>query len=203
MKVVVGISGASGAPYARRMLDFLAGPGRDAGIDTHVIFTKFGRLNWNDEVGTDPAAYGLPTYNPGDMTAPFASGSSRFDAMCVIPCSAGQIGRMAHGVSADLVGRAADVMLKEQRRLVLVVRETPFSLIHLRNMTTLVEAGAVVMPASPSFYSRPDTLDALLDTVVARALDRMGIDNELMKRWDGRPPPEQRGPTSLTRGASS
>ena len=202
MKVVVGISGASGAPYARRMLDFLAGPGRDAGIDTHVIFTKFGRLNWNDEVGTDPLAYGLPIYNPGDMTAPFASGSARFDAMCVIPCSAGQIGRMAHGVSADLVGRAADVMIKERRRLVLVVRETPFSLIHLRNMTTLVEAGAVVMPASPSFYSRPTTLDALLDTVVARALDRMGIDNELMKRWDGRPPPDQRGPTSLTRGAS-
>lgn len=202
MKIVVGISGASGAPYARRMLDFLAGPGREAGIDTHVIFTKFGRLNWNDEVGTDPAAYDLPLYNPGDMTAPFASGSARFDAMCVIPCSAGQIGRMAHGVSADLVGRAADVMIKERRRLVLVVRETPFSLIHLRNMTTLVEAGAVVMPASPSFYSRPETLDALLDTVVARALDRMGIDNALMKRWDGRPPPALRGPTDLTRGGS-
>jgi len=202
MKIVVGVSGASGAPYARRMLDFLAGPGREAGIETHVIFTKFGRLNWNDEVGTDPLAYGLPIHSPGDMTAPFASGSARFDAMCVIPCSAGQLGRMAHGVSADLVGRAADVMLKERRRLVLVVRETPFSLIHLRNMTTLVEAGAVVMPAAPSFYSRPDSLDALLDTVVARALDRMGIDNELMKRWDGRPPPELRGPTPLTRGAS-
>jgi len=202
MKVVVGVSGASGAPYARRMLDFLAGPGRQAGIDTHVVFTKFGRLNWADEVGTDPAAYGLPIHSPGDMTAPFASGSARFDAMAIIPCSAGQVGRIAHGVSSDLVGRAADVMLKERRPLVMVVRESPFSLIHLRNMTTLVEAGAVVMPASPSFYSRPDTLDALLDTVVARALDRMGIDNALMKRWDGRPPPDQRGPTALTRGAS-
>lgn len=198
MKVVVGISGASGAPYARRMLDFLAGPGRDAGIDTHVVFTRFGRLNWDDEVGTNPRDYGLPLYNPGDMTAPFASGSARFDAMCILPCSAGQIGRIANGVSADLVGRAADVMLKEGRRLVMVVRETPFSLIHLRNMTTLVEAGATVMAAAPSFYSRPQTLDDLLDTVVARALDRMGIDNSLMKRWDGRPPAAERGPTSLT-----
>jgi 4-hydroxy-3-polyprenylbenzoate decarboxylase len=186
MRVVLGVSGASGAPYAARMMHFFAGPARDAGIEAHVIFTKFGRLNWQDEVGTDPASYGLPIYNPGDMTAPFASGSARFDAMCIIPCSAGQVGRIATGVSADLVGRAADVMIKERRPLVLVVRETPFSLIHLRNMTTLVEAGATVMAAAPSFYSRPTSLEALLDTVVARALDRMGIDNELMQRWNGR-----------------
>lgn len=186
-KVVIGVSGASGAPYAERMLRFFAGPGRDAGVEAHVVFTRYGRLNWQDEVGTDPAEYGLPLYNPGDMTVPFASGSARFDAMCVIPCSAGQLGRIAHGVSADLVGRAADVFLKERKPLVLVVRESPFSLIHLRNMTQLVEAGATVMPASPSFYSRPTTRDELLDTVVARALDRMGLDNDLMRRWAGRP----------------
>ena len=185
-RVVVGVSGASGAPYADRLLRFLAGPGREQGIETDVIFTKFGRMNWADEVGTDPESLGLRIFNPGDMTAPFASGSARYDAMCVVPCSAGQLGRIASGVSADLVGRAADVFIKERRPLVLVVRETPFSLIHLRNMTTLVEAGAIVMPASPSFYSRPETIDALLDTVVARALDRMGIDNSLMKRWAGR-----------------
>lgn len=188
MKVVVGISGASGAPYAARMLDFLTGPGRAAGIETHVVFTKYGRLNWTDEVGTDPRAYDVPLYNPGDMTPAFASGSSRFDAMCIVPCSAGQLGRIAHGVSADLVGRAADVFIKERKPLVMVVRESPFSLIHLRNMTTLVEAGAVVMPAAPSFYSKPQTRDQLLDTVVARALDRMGIDNALMTRWAGRNP---------------
>ncbi len=200
MKVVVGVSGASGAPYARRMLDFFAGIGRDAGIEAHVVFTKFGRLNWADEVGTDPAEYGLPLYSPGDMTAPFASGSARFDAMCIVPCSAGQVGRIAHGVSADLVGRAADVMLKERRPLVLVVRETPLSLIHLRNLTILAEAGATIMPASPSFYSRPQSLDALLDTVVARTLDQMGVENGLMKRWAGRPGPEARGPTAFSKG---
>ena len=192
MKLVVGVSGASGAPYAWRMLQFLAGPGAEAGIETHVVFSKFGRLCWDDEVGTNPADLGLPIYNPGDMTAPFASGSARFDAMIVVPCSVGQVGRMAHGLSADLIGRAADVMLKERRTLILVVRETPFSLIALRNMTTLVEAGAIVMPAAPSFYSQPDSVEALLDTVVARALDRVGIDNELMRRWAGRLPAEER-----------
>ncbi len=192
MKLVVGISGASGAPYARRLLDFLAGPGREAGIETHVVFTRFGKLCWTDEVGTDPDAYGFPTYNPGDMTAPFASGSARFDAMVVVPCSAGQLGRIAHGVSADLVGRAADVMLKERKPLLLVLRESPFSLIHVRNMQAVMEAGARVMPAAPSFYSAPATVDALLDTVVARILDQLGVDNALMRRWDGRPPPDAR-----------
>jgi 4-hydroxy-3-polyprenylbenzoate decarboxylase len=192
MKLVVGVSGASGAPYAWRMLSFLSGPGREAGIETHVVFSKFGRLCWDDEVGVDPASFDLPIHNPGDMTAPFASGSARFDAMVVVPCSVGQVGRIAHGVSADLIGRGADVMLKERKPLVLVVRETPFSLIALRNMATLVEAGAVVMPAAPSFYSQPDSVEALLDTVVARALDRLGVDNDLMRRWAGRPPARER-----------
>ncbi len=187
MKLVVGVSGASGAPYAARLLDFLAGPGREAGIETHVVFTRFGRLCWQDEVGTDPRAYPFPVYAPGDMTAPIASGSARFDAMVVVPCSAGQLSRIASGASADLVGRAADVMLKERRRLVLVLRESPYSLIHLRNMVAVTEAGAIVMPASPSFYSQPKSREELLDTVVARTLDLVGIDNALMRRWAGRP----------------
>jgi 4-hydroxy-3-polyprenylbenzoate decarboxylase len=185
MKLVLGISGASGAPYAERAMRFLAGPGREAGIETDVVFTKTGRLVWQHEVGTDPSEFGFRTYSPGDMTAPFASGSARYDAMLVIPCSAGCMARIAHGVSADLVGRAADVMLKERRPLVLVLRETPFSLIHLRNMEQITLAGGVVMPAAPSFYSRPKTMDALLDTVVARAFDRVGIANELVRRWSG------------------
>lgn len=188
MRLVLGISGASGAPYARRAMEFLAGPGRAAGIETDVVFTKTGRLVWQHEVGTDPAEHGLRTYAPGDMTAPFASGSARYDGMLVVPCSVGCAARVAHGVSNDLVSRAADVMLKERRPLVMVVRETPFSLIHLRNLTQLAEAGAFVMPASPSFYSKPRTIDALLDTVVCRALDRLGVDNDLMRRWSGMEP---------------
>lgn len=185
MKLVLGISGASGAPYARRALDFLSTVGREAGVETDVVFTKTGRVVWNHEVGVDPAEYGLKIWPAGDLTVPFASGSARYDAMLILPCSVGCAARIAHGLSADLVGRAADVMLKERRPLVLVIRETPFSLIHLRNMQQLVEAGAIVMPAAPSFYSRPATIDALLDTVVARAFDRLGIPNELMRRWSG------------------
>lgn len=185
MKLVLGISGASGAPYARRALAFLSGPGREAGIETDVVFTKTGRIVWNHEVDDDPAAFGFKVWPAGDMTAPFASGSARYDAMLVIPCSSGCLARIAHGMSVDLVGRAADVMLKERRPLVLVLRETPLSLIHLRNMEQVVAAGAVVMPAAPSFYSRPATMEALIDTVVARALDRLGIANELVRRWSG------------------
>lgn len=185
MKLVVGVTGASGAPYAARLFRFLAGPGREAGIEASVVFTKTGRLVWQHEVGTDPSEFGLRIWPPGDMTAPFASGSARYDAMIVLPCSAGSMGRIAHGLSTDLVSRAADVMLKERRPLVLVLRETPFSLIHIRNMELVTLAGGIVMPAAPSFYSKPTSTDALLDTVVARALDRVGIDNQLVRRWSG------------------
>lgn len=187
-RIVVAVSGASGAPYARRLLDFCAGPGRGH-VAPHLVFTRVGRMCWADEVGTDPADYGFPVASNQDLGAIFASGSARFDGMVVIPCSAGQLSRIAHGTSSDLVSRAADVMLKERRRLVLVLRESPYSLIHVRNMTACIEAGAVIMPASPSFYSRPQGIDGLLDTVVARALDQLGVDNDLMTRWTGRPPP--------------
>ena len=185
-RVVVGVGGASGAPYALRILEFFKEYGEEVGIEPHVVFTKTGRLVWNDEVGVDPASFGFPVYRPQDMTAPFASGSSRFDAMVVIPCSAAGMARIAHGVSHDLVGRAADVMLKERRPLVLVVRESPYSLIHLRNMVAVTEAGAMVIPASPSFYSAPAGVTELLDTVTARVLDQLGVDNKLMRRWTGR-----------------
>lgn len=184
-RVVVAVSGASGAPYAARLLDFCAGAGRDA-IEPHVVFTRVGRMCWADEVGTDPKSLGFPIYSNQDLAAAFASGSSRFDGMVILPCSAGQLGRIAHGTSTDLVSRAADVMLKERRPLVMVLRESPYSLIHVRNMALLIEAGAVVMPASPSFYSRPEGVEGLLDTVVARALDQLGVDNALMERWSGR-----------------
>lgn len=182
MKLVVGVTGASGAPYAARALAFLR---QAPGIEVDVVFTRTGRLVWQHEIGTDPADLGFRTWSPGDLTAPFASGSARYDGMLILPCTAGTMGRIAHGISTDLVSRTADVMLKERRPLVLVLRETPLSLIHLRNAELIVTAGGVVMPAAPSFYSRPTTVEALLDTVVARALDRLGVDNELMRRWSG------------------
>ena len=117
MKLVVGISGASGAPYAQRLLGFLKDHAQALDLDVHVVFSKYGRVVWNDEAGTDPADYGFPIYTPNDMTAPFASGSAGFDAMVVVPCSGGAVSRVATGVSVDLLGRAADVMLKERRKL--------------------------------------------------------------------------------------
>jgi 4-hydroxy-3-polyprenylbenzoate decarboxylase len=187
MKLVVGISGATGAPYARRLLDFLAAHGEVHGVSVDLVFTPTGRQVWKQEVGAEPA-YPWPVWKPHDFTAPFASGSALYDAMVVIPCSAGALSRIAYGMSVDLLGRAADVMLKERRRLVLVLRETPLSLVHARAIAQAIEAGAVVLPASPSFYSRPRTIDALVDTVVARVLDRLGLPNELMKRWTGLSP---------------
>ncbi len=187
MKLVVAVSGATGAPYARRLLDFLAEHGAAHGVSVDVVFTTTGKQVWAQEIGGAPR-HPFKTWSNHDFTAPFASGSSQYDAMVVIPCSAGQLARIAHGLSIDLVGRAADVMLKEQRKLVLVLRETPLSLVHARAITQVIEAGAVVMPASPSFYSGPKTIEALVDTVVARVLDRIGLPNELMTRWTGLTP---------------
>jgi 4-hydroxy-3-polyprenylbenzoate decarboxylase len=187
VKLVVAISGASGAPYARRLLDFLAAEGRAHGVAVDLVFTETGKQVWRQEIGAEPA-YPFRVWKNRDFTAPFASGSARYDGMVVIPCSAGAMARIAYGVSLDLVGRAADVMLKERRRLILCLRETPISLVHARAMTQVIEAGASVMPASPSFYSNPRDIGELVDTVVARVLDRLGIPNELMRRWEGLSP---------------
>ena len=184
MKLVVAISGASGAPYARRLLDFLAREGPAHGVSVDLVFTQTGKQVWKQEIGEEPR-YPFRVWKNQDFTAPFASGSALYDGMVVIPCSAGALSRIAYGISADLVGRAADVMLKERKRLVLVLRETPISLVHARAMTQVIEAGAFVMPASPSFYSAPRTVEQLVDTVVARVLDRLGLPNDLMTRWEG------------------
>jgi 4-hydroxy-3-polyprenylbenzoate decarboxylase len=181
-RIVVGVTGASGAPYAARALAFLK---EAPGIEVDLVFSKTGRLVWNHEVGVDPEQYGFRIWSPGDFTAPFASGGARIDGMLVVPCSSGGAARIAHGLSVDLIGRAADVTLKEGRPLVLVLREAPLSLIHLRNLTQLAEAGATVLPASPGFYHLPKSIDELVDHVVSRALDRLGIDNELYHRWSG------------------
>lgn len=186
MKLVVAVGGASGSVYAQRLLEALVRlGGRLPGGDTFEVglcFSKSGEEVWTHELGTIPA-YPFRRYDLRDFRAPFASGSAGWDAMVVIPCSTGGLARIAHGISDDLIGRAADVMLKERRKLVLVVRETPLSLLHLENMLTVTRAGAVVLPASPSFYSKPSSLDALLDTVVGRVLDQVGVPNTLMPRW--------------------
>jgi 4-hydroxy-3-polyprenylbenzoate decarboxylase len=187
MKLVVAVSGASGAPYAKRLLDFLAEHGPRTGVEVDLVFTQTGKQVWKQEIGAEPRTP-FKIWKNQDFTAPFASGSALYDGMVVIPCSAGALSRIAHGISVDLVGRAADVMLKERRRLVLVLRETPLSLVHARAVVQAIEAGAFVMPASPSFYSGPRNIGELVDTVVARVLDRLGLPNDLMKRWDGLAP---------------
>jgi 4-hydroxy-3-polyprenylbenzoate decarboxylase len=184
MKLVVAVGGASGSIYARRLLDALATiHARDPrALEVGLCFSSAGTEVWQHEVGPVPD-YPFRRYGLRDFRAPFASGSAGWDAMVVIPCSAGGLARIAHGVSEDLIGRAADVMLTERRKLVLVVRETPLSQIHLENMLAVTRAGAVVLPAAPSFYSKPTTVEALLDTVLGRVLDQVGLPNELAPRW--------------------
>jgi flavin prenyltransferase len=185
MKLVVAVGGASGAVYAKRLLDELAvfPPGE---LEVGLCLSQSGQEVWRHEIGGEPG-YPFKRWGLRDFRAPFASGSAGWQAMVVIPCSTGGLARIAHGISDDLIGRAADVMLKERRKLVLVVRETPLSLVHLENMTAVTRAGAVVLPASPSFYSRPRNIDEVLDTVVGRVLDQLGLPNRLMPRW-GEPP---------------
>ena len=186
MKLVVAVGGASGSVYARRLLDTLVGlRARDPdALQVGLCFSSAGAEVWQHEIGPVPD-YPFTRYGLRDFRAPFASGSAGWDAMVVIPCSTGGLARIAHGVSDDLIGRAADVMLKERRKLVLVVREAPLSLIHIENMLTVTRAGAVVLPAAPSFYSKPQTVEALLDTVLGRVLDQLGLANELAPRWGG------------------
>jgi 4-hydroxy-3-polyprenylbenzoate decarboxylase len=185
MKLVVAIGGASGAPYARRILDLLAKQPRDV-VDTHVVFSQTGRMVWAHEIGSQgpgPRELPFPVWDHRDFHAPFASGSAGFQAMVVIPCSMGGLARIAHGLAEDLIARAADVMLKERRKLVLVARDTPLSLLHLENMAQVTRAGAIVLPAAPSFYGRPTTVEDLLDTVVGRVLDHLGVPVRLGPRW--------------------
>jgi 4-hydroxy-3-polyprenylbenzoate decarboxylase len=180
-RIVVGITGASGAPYAKRLLGVLS----HADVEVGVCISRTAPEVWALECGGDlRGEIGPRIY--GDFKAPFASGSAGWNAMVIVPCSMGTCGRIAHGISDTLLTRAADVMLKERRPLIVVPRETPLSLIHLENLTTLARAGATILPAMPSFYGKPDGVDALLDTVVARILDHLGIDHTLIKRW-GRP----------------
>ncbi|HZL42122.1 MAG TPA: UbiX family flavin prenyltransferase [Verrucomicrobiae bacterium] len=180
MKILVAITGASGMIYAQRLLDNLD-PQRE---EIHVVLSNYARQVIAEELpgGLRPPA-GAVVHPVKGMNAPFASGSNPPDAMVVIPCTMGTLGRIAHGYSEDVLLRAADVVLKERKKLILVPRETPLSLVHIKNMELLLQAGATVLPANPSFYTRPATLEELADTVVARVLDHLGIPQNLVKRW--------------------
>ena len=183
-KIVVGITGASGAPYARRLLDVLRS--RDD-VEVAVCASQTAPEVWALECGGDlREAVGAPLWGARDYKAPFASGSAGWHAMAVVPCSMGTAARIAHGISDTLLTRAADVMLKERRTLVVVPRETPLGLVHLENLTQLARLGAVVLPAMPSFYSKPATLDEALDTVGGRLLDHLGVEHQLTRRWGTR-----------------
>ncbi len=172
--IIVAVTGASGSIYARQLLERLAA--MDCVAKIALIVSPNGRAVAGYEGQAMPSHPKITCYAPDDMFAPPASGSARWDAMAVVPCSAGTMGRIAAGVSEGLIGRAADVMLKERRRLVLVVRETPLSTIHLRNMAALSECGAVVMPASPSFYSLPGDIESLCGSVTERVIALLGLD---------------------------
>ena len=194
MKLVVAVGGASGSIYARRLLDALSTlhAADPKALEVGLCFSSAGAEVWQHEIGPVPD-YPFRRYGLRDFRAPFASGSAGWDAMVVIPCSTGGLARIAHGISDDLIGRAADVMMKERRKLVLVVRETPLSQIHLENMLTVTRAGAVVLPAAPSFYSKPASIEALLDTVLGRVLDQLGLPNTLTPRWGESDGPNSKG----------
>ena len=176
MKVVVAITAASGAIYARQLLNALIVS--DEVERVAVIYSANARAVVAHEGEKMPQSAKIEEYDNDNLFAAPASGSARWDAMVVVPSSVGTIGRVASGVSQTLIERAADVMLKERRRLIFVVRETPYSLIHLRNMTTLTEAGAVILPATPSFYSHPQDIEALCQTVTERITAMLGIDGK-------------------------
>jgi 4-hydroxy-3-polyprenylbenzoate decarboxylase len=188
--VILAVTGASGACYGRRLLEVL----RQQGVPVELILTDAGRRVWAHELGQDPPSLhgaplaGVRQHDVRDIGACIASGSSPARGMAIVPCSAGSLARIASGVCGNLVERAAEVTLKERRPLVVVPRETPCSRIQLENQLRLHDAGAVILPASPSFYGQPTTLAALVDTIVGRVLAHLGLpDAGLTPRWEGEP----------------
>jgi flavin prenyltransferase len=195
VRVFLGITGASGAPYAARLLDALAAADCEVGVcasnaGIEVLATElYGNPSLpRDEVLarlTESAGNAVTVYDATDWSSPYASGSARVDAYVVCPCSMGTLGTIAAGAMANLIQRAASVALKEGRKLVLVPRETPLSIIHLENMLKLRQAGATILFAAPGFYHGASTMEDLVDFVVGRCLDQLGVENALVPRWGG------------------
>ena len=194
-RIALAITGASGAIYGRRLLEELLKRGE---IETHLLISPSAKKVLSIEEGCDvnldkfdPASLELSEsanlvyHHYDNIAGPVASGSFQIEAMAIVPCSMGCVAAIAHGISDNLIERAADVMLKERRRLILVPRETPYSTIHLKNLLTLSELGAIVLPASPGFYGKPKSIGDMVDFVVARVLDHLKIEHDLAKRWGG------------------
>ncbi|MFI5301815.1 MAG: UbiX family flavin prenyltransferase [Polyangiales bacterium] len=186
-KLVVAITGASGAIYARALVDALTALPAPERPELACVVSSTAPEVWSHELGANVREWlenkHIRCFEGRDYSAPFASGSARWDAMVVVPCSMSTLAKIAHGLSDDLLSRAADVMLKERRKLVLVARETPLSRVHLQNMLAVTDAGALVLPATPSFYGRPDTVEAVVESVVARVLDQLGFATQRGPRW--------------------
>ena len=180
LRIVIAITGASGVIYTQRLLDNI----ETAQHEVHLVLSNYAHQVIKDEL---PDGLRIPenvkSHGLKSMNVPFVSGSNPFDAMVVIPCTMGTLGRIAHGVSADVLLRAADVMLKEKRKLILVPREMPLNLVHVKNMELLLLAGATILPANPFFYMNPKTITEVIDTVVARVLDHIGVPQKLIPRW--------------------
>ena len=180
VRILVAITGASGALYAQRLLENIDPQQHEL----HVVLSNYAQVVLKEEL---PDGLRLPVgaklHGLKSMNVPFVSGSNPFDAMVVIPCTMGTLGRIAHGYSEDVLLRAADVMVKERKKLILVPRETPISLVHVKNFELLLLAGATIIPANPSFYTHPKTIEEVVDTVVARVLDHLGVPQKLIPRW--------------------
>lgn len=180
--ITLAVTGASGAIYASRLLRKLKSMGNQIEC-LSLIFSENAKQIWKEELGKPlPAEQEMRIYENDDFYAPVASGSCGTDAMIIVPASMGIIGRIANGTSNDLISRAADVMLKERRKLIVVPRETPYNLIHIRNMETITLAGGIIVPATPSFYQKPKNINDLVDTVVDRIIDLIGLDQKTY-RW--------------------
>src|SRR5438034_3183785 len=190
MKLVIAATGASGTIYLQRLLAQID----CAAHEVHLVMSAHASQVAKQELDKFEIPTVVSQHSGNDMNVPFVSGSARFDAMVIVPCSMATLGRIAAGSSDNAVLRAADVFLKERRKLILVPRETPWSLIHARNVVTLLEAGAIILPAIPSFYSRPVSVTAIVDTVVWRILDQIGLPNSRAYRWG-----EERAPAKRSR----
>ncbi len=183
MKLVIAVTGASGSMYAQRLLEQIAKAKEVE--ECHVVLSEHAQEVAATELGAKGLTIpkNMKVHGDKTMQVPFASGSAKFEAMAIIPCSMGTLGRIAHGYSDGTITRTADVFLKEKRKLILVPRETPWNLVQARNVVTLLEAGAMMLPAIPSFYGKPKTVEDVVDTVVARVLDHLQLPNDLVKRW--------------------
>jgi flavin prenyltransferase len=179
MKIVIAATGASGSIYLQRLLEQID----CAAHEVHLVMSAYAGQVAKQELDVLKIPPNVSQHSENDMNVPFVSGSARFDAMVIVPCSMATLGRIASGSSDSALLRAADVFLKERRKLIVVPRETPWNLIHARNVVTLLEAGAIVLPAIPSFYSRPGSVTAIVDTVVWRILDQIGLPNPRAYRW--------------------